>query len=381
MFVTHDQDEALAHGDRIAVMNQGRIEQVDAARGALRAAAHALRRRLPRRARTCCAATGRRGRGRARSRRAPRAGSCSRRTTTAATGRRRAVWIGLRAERISLGRARGEPASRRRSTTRSSSATGPSGASAVGDDGAERRRRQRRSRATATRGDARARSRSRREPCCGSRTGTPGVSATAARRPRACSLPAAAAPGRALLPAAGCSCSCVSLGRRSAYGGVVYELDARELRARARARCTCAILWRSLGARGLSPPLACLAARLSRSPTGSRARVPPRWRSALLVLVDPAVLDELPGADVRVDRAAAPRGARQPGARRASACRGVELLYNDVAVLLGQVYGELPFMILPLYVSLEKLDRALLEAAADLRRRPRADASGASSCR
>jgi spermidine/putrescine transport system permease protein len=42
------------------------------------------------------------------------------------------------------------------------------------------------------------------------------------------------------------------------------------------------------------------------------------------------------------------------------------LLYNDFAVLLGQVYGELPFMILPLYASLEKLDRSLLEAAADL---------------
>ncbi len=43
-----------------------------------------------------------------------------------------------------------------------------------------------------------------------------------------------------------------------------------------------------------------------------------------------------------------------------------ELLYNDFAVLVGQLYGELPFMIIPLYVSLEKLDPALLEAAADL---------------
>jgi spermidine/putrescine transport system permease protein len=42
------------------------------------------------------------------------------------------------------------------------------------------------------------------------------------------------------------------------------------------------------------------------------------------------------------------------------------LLYNDFAVMLGQVYGELPFMILPLHASIEKLDRSLLEAAADL---------------
>jgi spermidine/putrescine transport system permease protein len=35
-------------------------------------------------------------------------------------------------------------------------------------------------------------------------------------------------------------------------------------------------------------------------------------------------------------------------------------------VLIGLVYGELPFMILPLYASLEKLDLSLLEASADL---------------
>jgi spermidine/putrescine transport system permease protein len=43
-----------------------------------------------------------------------------------------------------------------------------------------------------------------------------------------------------------------------------------------------------------------------------------------------------------------------------------DLLYTPGAVLTGLVYGELPFMILPLYASLEKMDRSLLEAAADL---------------
>ncbi len=42
------------------------------------------------------------------------------------------------------------------------------------------------------------------------------------------------------------------------------------------------------------------------------------------------------------------------------------LLYNDFAVILGLVYGFLPFMVLPLYTNLEKLDPSLLEAAADL---------------
>jgi spermidine/putrescine transport system permease protein len=44
----------------------------------------------------------------------------------------------------------------------------------------------------------------------------------------------------------------------------------------------------------------------------------------------------------------------------------LNLLYNQTAVMLGLVYAELPFMILPLYVSLEKLDRTLLEASHDL---------------
>jgi len=42
------------------------------------------------------------------------------------------------------------------------------------------------------------------------------------------------------------------------------------------------------------------------------------------------------------------------------------LLYNNYAVIFGIVYVYLPFMILPLYASLEKLDRNLLEASLDL---------------
>ena len=42
------------------------------------------------------------------------------------------------------------------------------------------------------------------------------------------------------------------------------------------------------------------------------------------------------------------------------------LLYNDFAVYLGIVYSYLPFMVLPLYANLERLDLDLLDAAADL---------------
>lgn len=46
------------------------------------------------------------------------------------------------------------------------------------------------------------------------------------------------------------------------------------------------------------------------------------------------------------------------------------LLYNYGAVILGLVYSYLPFMVLPLYATLERVDTSLLEAAADLGARP-----------
>jgi putrescine transport system permease protein len=46
------------------------------------------------------------------------------------------------------------------------------------------------------------------------------------------------------------------------------------------------------------------------------------------------------------------------------------LIYNGFSVVLGLVYGYLPFMILPLYGSLSQLDESLVEAAADLGARP-----------
>jgi spermidine/putrescine transport system permease protein len=46
------------------------------------------------------------------------------------------------------------------------------------------------------------------------------------------------------------------------------------------------------------------------------------------------------------------------------------MLYNDGAVILGLVYGFLPFAVLPLYATLERLDKNLLEAAADLGSKP-----------
>ena len=42
------------------------------------------------------------------------------------------------------------------------------------------------------------------------------------------------------------------------------------------------------------------------------------------------------------------------------------LLYNRVAIIIGLVYVHLPFMVLPLYAALDRLDRSLIEASLDL---------------
>jgi putrescine transport system permease protein len=49
----------------------------------------------------------------------------------------------------------------------------------------------------------------------------------------------------------------------------------------------------------------------------------------------------------------------------------VQFLYTDTAIYIGLVYSYLPFMILPLYATLERLDIDLVEAAQDLGATPR----------
>lgn len=44
----------------------------------------------------------------------------------------------------------------------------------------------------------------------------------------------------------------------------------------------------------------------------------------------------------------------------------IRLLFTNTAVLIGLVYGYMPFMVLPLYAAIERLDWSLVEAARDL---------------
>ncbi len=153
-----------------------------------------------------------------------------------------------------------------------------------------------------------------------------------------------------------------SLGRRSAYGGVIRDLSLANY-VRALDPLYLRILAKSIGLAATTTLLCLAVAYPVAFWIGLRASA--RWRSALLVLV---ILPFWTSFLVRMY--AWIFILRTEGLLNLLLGRfGVPplpLLYNDFAVLLGQVYGELPFMILPLYASLEKLDRSLLEAAADL---------------
>jgi len=153
----------------------------------------------------------------------------------------------------------------------------------------------------------------------------------------------------------------VSLGHRSAYGAVVYGTSPSNY-WRAIDPLYAWILWRSL-LLALATTVTCLVLAYPVAFWLGRI-IPPRWRNALLALI---VLPFWTSFLVRMYAWIVLL--RSEGvvnqALAAAGLPALELLYNDAAVLVGQVYGELPFMIIPLYVSLEKLDGTLLEAAAD----------------
>jgi spermidine/putrescine transport system permease protein len=97
------------------------------------------------------------------------------------------------------------------------------------------------------------------------------------------------------------------------------------------------------------------------------ARSPRRWRNALLVLVlipfwtnflvRTYAIMLLLRADGLINNALQWLGLID---------RPLSLLFTPFAVVLGLVYGYLPFMILPIYASIEKFDFTLVEAAQDL---------------
>lgn len=153
-----------------------------------------------------------------------------------------------------------------------------------------------------------------------------------------------------------------SLLSRGVYGGVTLPLTGENW-FRAFDAVYLRVLWRSLLLSSLAT-LICLvlafpvALWIARARTGRHLWllliVLPFWTSLLIrtyawlfLLRDTGLVNQLLLASGVI---------RQP----------LPLLYHEPAVLLGLVYTHLPFAVLPLYATLEKLDPALLEAAADL---------------
>lgn len=101
------------------------------------------------------------------------------------------------------------------------------------------------------------------------------------------------------------------------------------------------------------------------------ARAPVGWRPALLVF---AVLPFWSSSLIRVYAWIGILNDDGPLnallLRLGLVAQPLAILNTDIGIVSGLVYSYLPFMVLPLYASLERIDPALLEAAADLGCRP-----------
>jgi len=149
---------------------------------------------------------------------------------------------------------------------------------------------------------------------------------------------------------------------RGVYGGIDYVFTFENYR-RALDPLYRDIL---LGSARLALLATVISALIGYPAASAIAKAPARRQPALLVLVMLPFWSNylirtyawivLLNREGLINRALASLGATEP----------LPLLYNDFAIVLGLVYGYLPFMVLAVYASLSRLDRALLEQSADL---------------
>lgn len=117
-------------------------------------------------------------------------------------------------------------------------------------------------------------------------------------------------------------------------------------------------------------PLGTLAALLIAYPLAYQlaVRTDPKWRTILLVLV---IVPFWTSILIRSYAWIFILGGQGiPALLETFGIAGVRLIYTPFAVLIGIIYGYLPLMVFPLFVSLDRLDKRLLEASADLGARP-----------
>lgn len=150
-----------------------------------------------------------------------------------------------------------------------------------------------------------------------------------------------------------------SVGERAPEGGYQAALTLAQY-ANLPARATA--FWNTL----ILAPVGAIACLLVAYPVAYyiALRVPERWRLVLLALI---VIPFWTSLLIRTYAWMYLLGGRGiPALLSYLGIEDLRLINTPGAVLLGIVYGYLPLMILPIYVSLERLDRRLLEASADL---------------
>ncbi|MFQ5567013.1 MAG: ABC transporter permease [Paracoccaceae bacterium] len=117
-------------------------------------------------------------------------------------------------------------------------------------------------------------------------------------------------------------------------------------------------------------PIGTIAAMLIAYPLAYQlaVRTDPRWKTILLVLV---IVPFWTSILIRSYAWIFILGGRGlPALLDSMGIEDVRLIYTPFAVLIGIIYGYLPLMVFPIYVSLDRLDKRLLEASSDLGARP-----------
>jgi spermidine/putrescine transport system permease protein len=150
-----------------------------------------------------------------------------------------------------------------------------------------------------------------------------------------------------------------SVGERAPEGGYQAALTLAQY-ANLPARATA--FWNTL----ILAPIGAFACLLVGYPVAYYLAMPasPRWRLVLLALI---VIPFWTSLLMRTYAWIYILGGRGiPALLSLIGIEDLRLINTPGAVLLGIVYGYLPLMILPIYVSLERLDKRLLEASADL---------------
>lgn len=150
-----------------------------------------------------------------------------------------------------------------------------------------------------------------------------------------------------------------SFGERAPAGGVVPAFTLEQY-ANLPAR------WTAFKNTLMLSPIGTLAALLIAYPLAYflAVRVHPKWKTILLILV---IVPFWTSILIRSYAWIFLLGGRGlPAILDWMGIEGVRLINTPFAVLVGIVYGYLPLMVFPIYVSLDRLDKRLLEASSDL---------------